>query len=207
MKFPTDKETMQSFLGMINFINWYSPKLADMTDPLHHLCRLHVVFHPTKEAKEAFHQIQQELSKNIQLSYFNSNSDTTLQTDRSTRGLGAVILQLGNPVYFASRALSNAERNYQNVERETLGNIWGMEWFHYFLYRKPFILETDQNSLFSIYRKHMVNISPWVQKLIFRSFPYQPFDMSQARKYHWQMHFPMSLLWPRGKMMVFIYLS
>ena len=58
MKFPADKETMQSFLGMINFLNRYSPKLADLTDPLCQLCRLHAVFHPMKEAKEAFHQIQ-----------------------------------------------------------------------------------------------------------------------------------------------------
>ena len=35
----------------------------------------------------------------------------------------------------------------------------------------------DQKSLVSIYRKHMVNISPWIQKLMFRSFPYQPFDV------------------------------
>ena len=123
MKFPADKETMQSFLGMINFLNRYSPKLADLTDPLHQLCRLHAEFHPTKEAKEVFHQIQQELSKNIQLQHFNFNSDTTLKTDSSTRGLCAVILQLGYPIYFASRALSNAEKNYQNLERETLGTI------------------------------------------------------------------------------------
>ena len=140
-------------------------------------CGLHAEFHPTKEAKEAFHQIHQELSKNIQLPYFSSNSDTTLQRDGSTRGLGAVILQHGHPIYFASRALSNAEKNYQNLERETLGTIWRMEQFHYFLHGKPFILETDQKSLLSVYRKHMVNISPLIQKLIFKSFPYQPFDV------------------------------
>ena len=83
--------------------------------------------HTTKEDKEAFHQIQQELSKNIQLPYFDVNSNTTLQTDSSTRGLGAVILQNGNPIYFASRALSNDEKNYQNLERETLETILGME--------------------------------------------------------------------------------
>ena len=112
---------------MINFLTRYSPKLADLTDPLCQLCRLLAEFHPTKEVKETFHQIQQELSKNIQLPYFDSNSDTTLQTDSSTRGLGAVILQHGNPIYFASKTLSIAEKNYQNLERETLGTIWGME--------------------------------------------------------------------------------
>ena len=52
-----------------------------------------------------------------------------------------------------------------------------MEKFHYFLYDKEFTLETDQKPLISIYKKHMVDISPRVQRLIVRSFPYLPFKV------------------------------
>ena len=52
-----------------------------------------------------------------------------------------------------------------------------MEKFHYFLYGKEFTLETDQKPLVSIYKKHMVDISPGVQRLIVRSFPYLPFKV------------------------------
>ena len=55
---------------------------------------------------------------------------------------------------FASQALTGAEKNYQNLERECLAMIWGMEKFHYFLYGKQFTLETNQNPLVSIYKKH-----------------------------------------------------
>ena len=48
---------------------------------------------------------------------------------------------------------------------------------HYFLYNKEFTLETDQKPLVSIYKKHMVDISPRVQRLIVRSFPYLPFKV------------------------------
>ena len=34
MTFPEDKETMHSFLGMINFLNRYSPHLAQISSPL-----------------------------------------------------------------------------------------------------------------------------------------------------------------------------
>ena len=51
-----------------------------------------------------------------------------------------------------------------------------MEKFH-FLYSKEFTLETDQKPLVSIYKKHMVDISPTVQRLIVRSFPYLPFKV------------------------------
>ena len=48
--------------------------------------------------------------------------------------------------------------------------------FHYFLFGKEFTLETDQKPLILIYKKHMVEISPRIQRLVVRSFPYQPFD-------------------------------
>ena len=124
---------------------------------------------------------KEEISKNVTLPYFNPNSSTTLQTDACKKGLGAVHLQNSKPVMFASRALTGSERNYQNLERKCLATIWGMEKFHYFLYGKEFTLETDQKPLILIYRKHMVEISPRIQRLIVRSFPYQPFDV-QYRK-------------------------
>ena len=52
---------------------------------------------------------------------------------------------------------------------------------NYFLYGKQFTLETDQKPLVSIYRKHMVEILPRIQRLVVRSFPYQPFDVQYRR--------------------------
>ena len=68
---------------------------------------------------------------------------TILQTDASKKGFGAVILQEEQPIYYASRALTSAEKNYQNLEREAQAAVWGMEKFHYFLYGRKFILQTD----------------------------------------------------------------
>ena len=42
-------------------------------------------------------------------------------------------------------------------------------------------LRPTQKPLVSIYKKHMVEISPRIQRLIVRSFPYQPFDVHYRR--------------------------
>ena len=70
------------------------------------------------------------------------------------------------------------------------GTKWGMEKFQYFLYGKEFTLETDQKPLVSIYKKHMVDISPRVQRLIVRSFPYLPFKVvyKKGKTFWLQMH-------------------
>ena len=47
-----------------------------------------------------------------------------------------------------------------------------MEKFHYFLYGNKFMLETDHKPLVSIYRKHLVDVSPRIQRLIVRAPQY-----------------------------------
>ena len=45
-------------------------------------------------------------------------------------------------VYFASKALTEAQKGYVAIELESLPVVWVMEKFHYFLYASHFILET-----------------------------------------------------------------
>ena len=126
---------------------------------------------------ENFNRLKVEISNMKLLPYFDVNAETTLQMDASKKGLGACLIQKGQVICYASRALTKTEQNYQNLEKEALGTIWGMEKFYYFLYGKEFTLETDQKPLLSIYKKHMIHISPRVQRLIVRSFPYLPFKV------------------------------
>ena len=155
---PPDKETMRSFLGMINYLNRYSALSAHLAAPLSTFTHQATDYKPGKVHQENFNQMKMEISNMKALPYFDVNAETTLQTDASKKGLGACLIQKGKVVCYASRALTKTEQNYQNLEQEALGAIWGMEKFHYFLYGKEFTLETDQKPLVSIYKKHMVDI-------------------------------------------------
>ena len=172
MVFLPDKESMQSFLAMINFLNRYSPQLAKLSTALRELCRIHADYKPKSEHHKSFDAIKRELSTNIILPYYNPTSHTTLQTDSSNKGLGTVLIQNGTTIYFVRRAISTTEANYQNLEQEMLAAIWGMEKFHYFLYGNKFTLETDQKPLVLIYWKHLINVSPRIQRLIVCALPY-----------------------------------
>ena len=116
---------MRSFLGLVNYLNRFSPHLAELSEPLRQICRQNVEFELTESVCVALSRTKEDISKNVTLPYFNPNSSTTLQTNASKKGLGAVLLQNSKPVMFASRALTGSERNYQNLERECLVTIWG----------------------------------------------------------------------------------
>ena len=147
MQFPPDKETMHSFLGLVNFLNRYTPRLAELCSPLRKLILKDSHYSPGDPEHAAFDAIKAEFKKKIILPCFDRNKETILQTDASRKGFGAVILQEEQPIYYASRALTSAEKNYQNLEREAQAAVWGMEKFHYFLYGRKFILQTDQKPL------------------------------------------------------------
>ena len=58
------------------------------------------------------------------LRYFDSKAKTVIQTDASLKSLGTVLLQHGQPVCYAFKALTDTEQMYNNIEREALGLVW-----------------------------------------------------------------------------------
>ena len=109
MEFPPDKETMRSFLGMVNYLNRYSALNAHLTAPLGALTHQVMDYKPCKVHFENFNRLKVEVSNMRALPYFDVNAETTLQMDASKKGLGACIIQKGKVVCYASRALTKSE--------------------------------------------------------------------------------------------------
>ena len=87
------------------------------------------------------------------LKYFIPQAQTERQGDVSQNGLGFVLLQEGEPVTYASRALTPAEKRYPRTEKELLAQVFGLEHNHHYTFGRQVILWTDQKPLVSIYKK------------------------------------------------------
>ena len=84
-----------------------------------------------------------------------------LDTDASDRGIGAVLSQLvpiestpeGTPqleeqlLKYASRTLSQHERNYCTTRKELLANVWFLRHFRPYLHGTEFLIRLDHSSL------------------------------------------------------------
>ena len=110
MEFPPDKETMRSFLGMINYLNRYSALSAHLTASLSALTHQATDYRPREVHFENFNQLKVEISNMKTLPYFDVNAETTLQTDASKKGLRACLIQKGKVICYASRHLQRLSR-------------------------------------------------------------------------------------------------
>ena len=116
MESPPDKETMRSFLGMINYINRYSALSAHLAAPLSTLTHQATDYKPEKIHQENFNQLKMEILNMKALPYFDVNAETTLQMDASKKGLGVCLIQKGKVVCYASKVIKKTEQNHQNLE-------------------------------------------------------------------------------------------
>lgn len=88
-----------------------------------------------------------------------------IYTDASRIGVGAVLAQEGDdallhPIFFASKHLTGAEKNYHVTDQEALALIFSFKKFHYFIYGVRTIIRSDHAALTSLFKR--TNVSPRV---------------------------------------------
>ena len=160
MPLPKARKQVQSFIGMVNYLSKFSAHLSELAEPICELAKERVPFNWRPEHDEAFSLIKKEVTAAPILAYYNPNKPTVLQTDASSKGLGACLLQNDKPVYFASKALTETQKGYMAIELESLAVAWAMEKFHHFLYGNQFTLENDQKPLEAILSKSLNQATP-----------------------------------------------
>ena len=90
----------------------------------------------------------------------------TVQVDASQRGLGACLLQEGEPIAYASKSLTNTETRYTNIERELLAIVFTCQWFNTYALGRPFTVESDHKPLEMIHQKSLASAPPRLQRII-----------------------------------------
>ena len=130
MPTPEDKKGVERLLGTINFLSPFIPNMSELTALLRELLKREVMFKWDKQHDDALNKIKSVLTMEPVLSFYDVNDDVTIQTDASQNGLGSCLIQHNKPVAYASRALTAAEKNYAQIEKELLAFLFACERFN-----------------------------------------------------------------------------
>ena len=154
---------------MIKYLAQYIPNESAITEPLRELLKKDAewAWHP--EHDKAIENMKAVLTNKPVLAFFDVKQSVTIQADASQSGLGACLMQTGKPVAYASRAMTIAEQNYAQIEKEMLAIYFATSKFHQYVYGKSAdSVQTDHKPLEIILKKALRKAPPRLQRLMLR---------------------------------------
>jgi hypothetical protein len=148
---PHNAKALSRFLGQIRWHSRMIRHLADFATPLHAAVHREP-FAWTEEEEKAFAALKLLLTRAPMVQPPDWNREFHVFVDASDIAIGSVLMQKYEknwfrPVYYASRRLSKAERNYSTTEREALGMIYNVTKFRHYLHGKRFMFHVDHSAL------------------------------------------------------------
>ncbi|KAL9979645.1 hypothetical protein ACROYT_G017335 [Oculina patagonica] len=150
---PADKAGVQRLFGMVNYVSKLIPNMSDLTAPLRQLLHQDVEWHWEEQHEASFKKVKEALALSPVLGYYDAKKELTLQVDTSSTGLGAALIQEGQPIAYASKALTPTQQKYAQIEKELLAVVFGCAKFQEYIVGRTVTIETDHKPLESIIKK------------------------------------------------------
>uniref|UniRef100_A0A674AFT5 ribonuclease H n=1 Tax=Salmo trutta TaxID=8032 RepID=A0A674AFT5_SALTR len=170
---PTDVQGVQCFLGMVNYLAKFCSPATELCEPLRQLTHKDSLWEWSERHEQAFNKIRDTIAQNPVLKYYNPTEQLVLRCDASESGLGAALMQGGQPIAYASRALTETEKGYAQIEKELLAVVFGMERFHQFTYGRTVAVQSDHKPLESIMTKPLLSTPKRLQRMLMRLQNYE----------------------------------
>jgi hypothetical protein len=127
MPVPRNSKELQSFLQTCSWFRRFIEHFAITSRPLSILLKKDQSWNWSPAQQEAFQTLKRQLTSTPVLRTADPTQPFNLRTDSSAYALGAALLQgetsEERPIEYASRLLTEAEKNYSTTEREALAIV------------------------------------------------------------------------------------
>jgi len=147
---PTNLHELRSLLGALQYYSRFIPNFAQRASTLFNLMSSDL-FVWSSEHETTLRSLLAILKSDLVLKPFSPSDHSTVITDASPTGIGAVLEQNDRPVICISRRLSKAEQGYSQTQREALAVYWAVKRLHKYLFGAKFTIVTDHEALKFIY--------------------------------------------------------
>lgn len=169
LKRPSNKQELQRFLSMIEFISHRIPNAAIHTEPLEKVInQSEQKFFWNKEQDLAFSNVKKILCEATFLKAFNPNKAVYFSVAASSYGIGSVVLQDSYPLGYHSITLNTSQQKYQQAEKKLLAMLHTLEKFYFYTYGKELVIQSDHRPLLTIIKEPLHTLSLTTQKILIR---------------------------------------
>ncbi|PFX33304.1 Retrovirus-related Pol polyprotein from transposon 17.6 [Stylophora pistillata] len=118
--------------------------------------------------EKAWNEVKSLIASAPVLSYYKPDELLEVQCDSSQAGLGAVLMQGGQPLAQASRTLTETESRYAQIEKEMLAIVFEMEKSNDYTFGRKTVVFSNYKPLESIPKKPLHRAPKRLQGMIIR---------------------------------------
>nr|GEV07114.1 DNA-directed DNA polymerase [Tanacetum cinerariifolium]GEY54611.1 DNA-directed DNA polymerase [Tanacetum cinerariifolium] len=148
---PTTVKGVRSFLGHAGFYRRFIQNFSKIARPMTYLLEKETPFVFSKECNDAFNTLKKKLTEAPILVVPDWNLPFELMCDTSDYAIGVVLGQRKSthfqPLYYASKMMTEAQIHYTTIEKEMLAVVYAFEKFRPYLVLSKSIVYTDQSAL------------------------------------------------------------
>ena len=119
---PTNVKELQTLLGYVQYLAKFIENMSDITSPLRQLLVKGIQWQWDLEQQSAFDLLKDEVTNAPVLRFYDPKKQLVMSVDASSKGFGSVLLQDGQPIVYASRALTKSQQNYAQIEKRNISN-------------------------------------------------------------------------------------
>ncbi|CAM8972796.1 unnamed protein product [Rhodiola kirilowii] len=157
LPYPSTVRDIQSFLGHAGFYRRFIKDFSKKALPLSTLLQKEVPFEFTNACKEAFNELKKALTSTPIIQTPDWKKPFEIMCDASDFAVGAVLGQKidkkAGVIYYASRTLDPAQRNYSTTEKELLVVVFALEKFRPYLLGAKVIVYSDHAAIRYLMKK------------------------------------------------------
>ncbi|CAI2348977.1 unnamed protein product [Caenorhabditis sp. 36 PRJEB53466] len=153
---PKNVTEVRAFLGMIQFYGSVVPALHSHRRPIDALTKKDVKFEWNASCQKAFEAVKRILNSGLLLTHYDPSLPIIVAADASQYGIGGVISHrwpngTEKAIFHFSRALTDTQQRYSQIEKEGLALVTAVTKFHRYLHGRRFTLRTDHKPLLNIF--------------------------------------------------------
>jgi hypothetical protein len=151
MPAPRNPKKLQSFLQTCSWFRRFLEQFATTSRPLSTLLKKDQSWNWSPAQQEPFQTLKKQLTSTPVPRTADPTQPFILRTDSSAYALGAALLKgeasEERPIEYASRLLTEAEKNYSITEREALAIVWAINKFRGYIEETSAVVITDHQPL------------------------------------------------------------
>ncbi|XP_042055854.1 uncharacterized protein LOC121800317 [Salvia splendens] len=180
LSYPTNQKEIRAFLGHAGFYRRFIKDFAKIAQPLTRLLQNEVEFEFSDDCKAAFQLLKDRLISSPIICAPDWSHPFEVMCDASDYAVAAVLGQKiegkSYVIFYASKTLNQAQKNYDTTEKEMLSVVYAFEKFRPYLIGSKVIVYTDHAAIKYLLAKKesKPRLIRWV--LILQEFDWEAVD-------------------------------